>query len=100
MKDRKGKKHRLSFPSFKEVCFFWFITQSVKSCRVGGTVMSHGFHSPFPPKLTICLHLHLQFLILTFRSDIPFNPKLSHKIKHKLANQFKENFPETLKELI
>lgn len=47
----------------------------------------------------ISLHLNMQFLILTVRSDIPFNYKLPYKIKYKLANQLKENFPETLKEL-
>lgn len=56
-------------------------------------------HFPAAHQLMISLHLNMQFLILTVRSDIPFNSKLPYKIKYKLANQFKENFPETLKEL-
>lgn len=53
----------------------------------------------FPPVhlLIICLHLNMQLLVLTVRSDFPVNSKLPHEIQYKVANEFKESFQGSLK---
>jgi len=92
MKDKQGKRSAgFAFRTLKKSLFHLSYhtarkkLQSLRNCKVSWIPL---LFPPHPPANN-CLHLGTQFLILTIRSGISINSKLSHKIK--LGNQFKEN---------